>query len=135
MRREQKEKKQSTVGTLIGLHLLLMGYSLGGIFSKLAGKEEFLSWRFLLYYGCVIVVLGVYAVGWQQVLKRLPLTVAFSNKAVTLVWGLIWGVLFFQEQITLGKIIGIAFVMVGVVLYVLEEQKEELVKKEKEYES
>ena len=48
------------------------------------------------------------AIGWQQVIKRIPLTTAFANKAVTVVWGLVWGALFFREAVTPGKLLGAA---------------------------
>ncbi|MEG0757474.1 MAG: hypothetical protein RR505_03640, partial [Raoultibacter sp.] len=59
----------------------------------------------------------IYALGWQQIIKRLPLTTAFSNKAATIVWGLIWGVMFFREEITFFKLLGACVVIVGVILY------------------
>ena len=54
---------------------------------------------------------------WQQIIRILPLTTAFANKAVTTAWGLLWGLLFFHEQITIGKIVGVALVIGGVVLF------------------
>ena len=81
---------------LIGLHLLLAVYSLSDVCSKTAAGAPFMSFRFLFFYGCVLGLLGVYAIGWQQVIRRLPLTVAFANRAVTVVWGIVWGVLFFR---------------------------------------
>ena len=99
------------------LHIMLMTYSMSGICSKMASREHFLSFRFCLFYGIVLALLGLYAVGWQQIIKRLPLTTAFANKAVTIVWGIIWGFVFFKEAVTLGKIIGAVLVVVGVVLY------------------
>ena len=39
----------------IELHILLLVYSLGGIFSKLAGQSDFLSLRFMLFYGVVFL--------------------------------------------------------------------------------
>ena len=83
---------KTTIKTLIGLHGMLMVYSMSGICSKLAAGESFLSARFCIYYAVIIVLLGVYAIGWQQVIKRIPLTTAFANKAVTVVWGIVWGV-------------------------------------------
>ena len=103
--------------TMILLHVMLMLYSMGGIFSKLAGAEPFLSVKFCVYYGVIIAVLGIYAIGWQQVIKRMPLTTAFANKAVTVVWGLFWGIIWFHEQITVGKVIGAVLVMIGVVIF------------------
>lgn len=108
---------KSKIKTLFLLHLLLMFYSMSGICSKLAAGQSFLSIQFCFYYAIIIGLLGVYAIGWQQIIKRLPLTTAFANKAVTVVWGIIWGSVFFHEQISLGKIVGAALVVAGVALY------------------
>lgn len=105
------------IGTLFALHMLLMVYSTSGILSKLAAGVPFLSLEFCCLYGGVLLLLGVYAIGWQQILKRLPLTTAFSNKAVTIVWGIIWGALFFFEPITVPKAMGAILIIAGVVLF------------------
>ena len=76
-----------------------------------------MSVGFCFYYAIIIILLGFYAIGWQQIIKRLPLTTAFANKAVTVVWGIIWGALFFHESITIGKVVGAALVITGVVIY------------------
>lgn len=112
---EEDALKQGT--TLIALHLLLVCYSLSGILSKLAAAQPFLAPKFCLCYGGIIAILGVYALAWQQIIKRLPLTTAFANKAVTVVWGLVWGLLIFHEAITPGKLAGAALVVAGVVLF------------------
>jgi len=106
------------------LHLFLMLYSTGGIFSKLAGRQELFSLPFFLLYGAEIMVLFFYAVGWQQFIKRMPLSVAYANKAVTVVWGCVWGVLVFRERLTPGKIVGGLLVLAGVVLYAIADGKE-----------
>ena len=111
------------IKTFFLLHVLLMLYASGGIFSKMAGAELFLSWKFCLYYGVILVLLGIYAIGWQQIIKRLPLTTAFANKAVTIVWGLVWGAVFYQEEITLGKILGCILVMAGVVIFAKSDEE------------
>lgn len=103
--------------TLIMLHLMLMVYSMSGIFSKLAAGQAFLSVRFCLYYGMILVLLGLYAIGWQQIIKRMPLTLAFANKAVTTIWGLVWGILFFGEQVSVGKLLGVVLVVAGVAVF------------------
>jgi len=90
---------------------------MSGICSKKAAGEAFLSLPFCLYYGGVILLLVVYAIGWQQIIKRLPLTTAFANKAVTVIWGIIWGAVFFQEPVTIGKVIGALMIIAGVVLF------------------
>lgn len=113
---------KATVKTLIGLHGMLMVYSMSGICSKLAAGESFLSVRFCIYYAVIIALLGVYAIGWQQVIKRIPLTTAFANKAVTVVWGIVWGWFFFGESITPGKLIGAGMVIAGVVLFAKSDE-------------
>ena len=107
----------SKMKTLFALHLLLMLYSVASLCSKAAAGEPFLSPRFCLFYGGVIALLGIYALGWQQVLKRLPLTTAYSNRAVVIVWGMIWGALIFAEAITPAKVVGAALIIAGIVLF------------------
>ena len=112
--------------TILALNVLLMFFSLGGIFSKLASKQPFLSLKFILCYGALLFIMFVYAIGWQQVIKRLPLTMAYANRAITIVWGIIWGLLFFNEKLNVGKIIGAVIVIAGVLLYVTESDEGEL---------
>ena len=99
------------------LHLLLFLYSLVGVCGKMSADESFLSFDFWLYYLLMLLTLVVYALGWQQIIKVLPLSTAFANKAITVVWGLVWGNLLFDENITVGKLIGIGFIVAGIVLF------------------
>lgn len=110
--------------TLLGLHALLALYSLCSICGKLAAGFEFMSSGFILCYGGMILVLGLYAIGWQQVIKRMPLTSAYANKAVTIVWGIVWGVLLFHEAVTPAKLLGAAVVLAGVVLFSIADGEE-----------
>lgn len=110
------------VKNYILLHAVIFLLSLGGIASKTAATKEFLSFEFIFFYGLVIINLGIYALAWQQVLKRIPLTTAFCNKAVTIIWGMIWGALIFGEQITVNMIIGAVIVLIGVCLVVTSDE-------------
>lgn len=110
---------------VLALHIILVIYSTSTIFSKLASGQPFLSFKFCLYYGLIIVLLGFYAIGWQQIIKRMPLTAAFANKAVTVVWGIIWGFIFFHEPITAGKVIGAVLVVAGIVMYAMADKEAE----------
>lgn len=118
-----RESGHSKAKVLLGLHLLLVLFSLSGIMSKLAAQYDFMSPGFILCYGGMIVILGVYALGWQQVIKRLPLTTAYANRAVTIFWGIIWGALIFHERISVLKAIGALIVLVGVVLYAIADNE------------
>ena len=114
--------KKSNLKIILLLHLLLTVYSVSGIFSKLAASESFLSGRFILLYACVVAILGIYAIGWQQIIKRLPLTTAFANKAVCTIWGSIWGIILFNESLSIGKVIGIVLIVVGIVLFATDKE-------------
>ena len=107
------------------LHFILFIYSFNGIFSKTAAGKPFLSFEFCLFYGLVIIGLGVYAILWQQVLKVIPLNIAYANKAVTLIWGMVWGALVFGESISVNNIIGAAIVLAGVLLMVTGGEKKD----------
>lgn len=117
--------KKTERKSFIVLHLLLLVYSLTGIFSKLASNHSFFSLCFFVYYGMVIVLLGIYAIGWQQVIKKMNLTAAFANKAITVVWGIVWGILFFGEHLTPGRFVGAILVVSGVVLFATAEREEQ----------
>lgn len=108
----------------IYLHILLVLYSLSAVFSKLASVEPFLSFKFCLFYGLVLFLLALYALCWQQIIKHLQLTMAYANKAITVVWGIIWGLLIFVEKLTPGKVLGAVFVICGIVLFALSDGSE-----------
>ena len=103
------------------LHLLLILYALSSVAGKLAAQEPVPSARFILFYGAMIALLGVYAIGWQQVIKHMDLTSAYAAKAATVIWGFVFGVLLFQETVSVGKILGLLLVTAGIVLFAKED--------------
>ena len=107
------------------LHLILGVYASSSVCSKLAAQQPFLSAAFLLLYGLMLAALVAYAIGWQQVIKHLPLTTAYANKAITVVWGILLGFLLFGESITLRQFIGAAVIIVGIVLFVRADNEGE----------
>lgn len=111
-------EKKDSVKYLIMLHVLLAIYSLSGVCSKLASQHEFLSFEFIFWYALVLLNLVFYAFVWQQIIKHMPITTAYANKAVTVVWGILWGLLFFQEQIKWNMIVGSVIVIAGVLMVV-----------------
>lgn len=89
------------------LHLILGVYASSSVCSKLAAQQPFLSVGFILLYGGMLAALVVYAFAGQQVIKHLPLTTAYANKAITVVWGSCW-LFAVWESITLRQFIGAA---------------------------
>lgn len=116
-------KTNNQVKYLIFLHIMLLVSSITGIISKLASQQKFLSFKFIVLYCFMILILGIYAIGWQQVIKRLPLTIAYTNKAVTVIWGIVFGKLFFDETITVKQIIGAVIIIIGIVLFVKADKE------------
>lgn len=116
------KKSESKIKNYIFLHILLFVFSFCSVFSKLAASKAFLSLEFCLFYGASIVVLGIYALLWQQILKRFTLTTAFLNKAVTIIWGIVWGALLFGEPVKIQMIVGAIIVFMGVSLVVMADE-------------
>ena len=117
--------KKSNKGTFVGevplkwfilLHLSLVLNSLAGTASKLAGRQKFLSFKFMFWYGVMLLITMAFAVAWQQILKNMSLTFAFTNKPITIVWGLIWGVMIFRETLTWKMILGSAIILIGIIV-------------------
>lgn len=113
--------KSNKAKTLILLHIMLLIYSLGGVFAKEASTYPLFSFSFFIYYGLMLIILFGYALLWQMILRKLPLSVAFMNKAVIIIWGIIWGSLIFNEKISKGKIIGTILIILGIIIINMKE--------------
>lgn len=100
------------------VQLLMLGLSLAGVLGKLLSTTPFLSNRFLLYLFGLNILHMTYAIFWQQLLKRLPLSQAYMNKAIGIVWGLILGAIIFHEVITPFMIVGSVLIIIGLILVV-----------------
>lgn len=79
---------------------------------------------FFALYGGVIASMGIYAVGWQQIIKHLPLTNAYANKAITVVWGMVFGVAFFRESIFFRQVLAVVIIIAGIILYIMADGEE-----------
>lgn len=100
------------------LHLNILLFSLTSVFSKLASvqyNEHGLKGPFLyVFLFLMIANCGVYAIAWQQVIKKFSLSTAYANKSVYLLWSQIWAVIIFHEQLSPRNIVGILVVLFGV---------------------
>ena len=83
--------------------------------------DNIFSVNFIFWFGLVFVIMFGYAIIWQQILKRMPLTVAYANHPVTLIWGIIWGALIFGEKVTWNMIAGAAVIFAGIYLVTGED--------------
>ena len=117
--------KKTEIRSYVLLFGIVLLYSFGGVFSKTAAGLPFLSLKWLLLYGGLIGILGIYAIVWQQVLKKVPLNVAYVCKSLGIVWGMVWGVLFFGESLSAMNLLGCGLVVAGVILILTGGQKNE----------
>lgn len=113
--------KKDRIKQFLFLHIVLLVYSLTSILSKFAADKKGIA--FIMMYGGVLVCLALYAVLWQAVLKKFSLTIAFANKAIVVVWGIVWGWLFFEEAVTWNKIIGAIIIIVGIMMVVRDDDE------------
>ena len=109
--------KRFFVPALIGINLI---FACTSIFTKMASRQEMLSWPYLLWIAGAIGVMGVYAVLWQQVIKWMPLSTAYMFKGTSLIFVLLISALLFGESITVNNMIGSAIIIFGIVLFAKE---------------
>lgn len=115
------QNKKISIKNYIYLHVIFLIYSLAGIFSKMASGYEFLSFKFIFFYALALLNMFIYALLWQQILRKMALSTAFANKAVIVVWGILWGAIFFKETINMSLIIGAALIIAGILFMVEKE--------------
>lgn len=89
-------------------------FSFVGVAGKMAAMNAGLGLRFFLFIGIQVFLLGVYAIIWQQVLKKFDLVVAMAYRGIVVILSLIWATVFFQEEITVFNIIGSLVIVAGI---------------------
>lgn len=106
-------KNKISVKQILLIQMAVVLYTFSGIAGKAAAGYEMLSLPFLFFIGLELFVLGCYAIVWQQVIKRFPLSLAYVNRAMAIFWSMIWAFLFFQERITWKNILGVIVIFAG----------------------
>lgn len=106
------------------MHIGFLVYSCYSLVGKFSSSAPVFSPRFFALYALVVFILFIYALIWQQVLKHIPLSTAIANKSVTIIWGIVFGLVFFGEPVSARKIIGAAVILAGLTLLSLEEKHE-----------
>ena len=106
------------VKNYIQLHLNILLFSLTSVFSKMASvqynRHGLGSIWLYVFLALMIGNCGIYAIAWQQVIKKFSLSTAYANKSVYLLWSQIWAVVIFHENLSVRNIIGILVVLTGV---------------------
>ena len=108
--------KAKKLGLIAVLQAAVLLYTLSSVTAKLAAGRPFASPAFFALYGAELLLLAVYAVVWQQILKRAPVSMAYANRAVGIVWSMIAAALVFHETVTVKNLVGVAVVLCGTLL-------------------
>ncbi len=108
--------KKITVADILLLQGAVIVYSLSTVAANLASKQEFLSLSYIVFFALEFLILAAYAIMWQQIIKKFQLSVAYANKPLTLMWSLLWNFIIFHQGITPWKVVGVVFVIAGIIV-------------------
>ena len=101
------------IGALVGVNMI---YACVGICTKMASQQPTGSWPYLLWFGGAVAIIALYALLWQQVLRRIELSTAYMFKGTTLIFTMLIAALLFGEHITTANIIGSLIIVTGIVI-------------------
>lgn len=86
-------------------------YSVALLFSKFASENNF-----VVNFGISLMFIGVYAILWQLSLKNMDLNIAYSLKSISIIFTIIFGVVFFNELITIKTVFSVVLIIIGMVM-------------------
>ena len=87
-------------------------YTTSGVISTLASQRELLSPGYIAFFACTVGVLGIYAVLWQQIIKRMDVSLAYMFKGTGVVFGLMLAHYVFGEAIITTNMVGAAIELI-----------------------
>lgn len=109
---------------IILLQLAIIIYTISGVMAKMASGADSFG-KLILFFSLDFLFLGIYAICWQQMIKIFPLSVAYANRAIALLWSAIWAKLIFGEMVSVRQMIAIGVVMIGMTIINTEKEAEE----------
>lgn len=118
---QPEQKKRANWKWVLLLQLAILLFSCCTLLMKLAAQHPPLSWPWILLYGSSVVILGSYALIWQQFLKRMPLVTVYANRAAAMFWSMIFGFFLFHESIRWNMIAGVVIIFAGIYLVVTSD--------------
>lgn len=114
---ENSSKNKNLIKNIVILQAIIGVYTLSTVAAKFASnQEEVFSIGFIVCYGIEIFILGIYAILWQQIIKKFEISVAYANRAMALLWSILWALVFFHEEITIKNVIGVIIVIIGTII-------------------
>ncbi len=112
----EKNKFISTAFDILKIQSIICFFSIISVLSKYASTFEFLSFQFMIIYGIILMSFMIYAFFWQKLLMKNSLFKVYSNRALLVVYTLVWGVLLFNETVTVYNILGVVLIVSGIIV-------------------
>lgn len=101
----------------ISLVLVYLFYAGISVIMKYTGLQQPLTIEWCMGFVLLVGSLGIYAIAWQQILKRIELGVAYMFKGLSLFFIMVLLAICYGEPITPIKLVATGIIMVGVTLY------------------
>lgn len=105
------------------LHLLFIIYACNTVLGRMAAPYTWDDWHRYTYLGGVLFLLGIYAIGWQIILKKFTLGVAYANRSMVVIWGILLAWLCLDEPLSWTLLLGAGFIVSGILLVSSEEKE------------
>ena len=119
------KERRVTLKNILLLQAIIIIYTISSVMAKMASANGEEPFRMLMFLALEFMILAVYAVLWQQMIKRFELSVAYANRSMAILWSMIWAVIFFHDKITFRNVLGVLIVLLGTVIVNLDAREEE----------
>lgn len=101
----------------ISLVLVYLFYAGISVIMKYTGLQQPLTIEWCVGFVLLVGTLGIYAITWQQILKRIELGVAYMFKGLSLFFIMVLLAICYGEPITPMKLLATGIIIVGIALY------------------
>ncbi len=91
-------------------------FSAASVLLKLASRHPPFSSPFLALCAGSLACLFIFALAWQQALRKYDLMTAYAWRGAMFLWTFLWSALFFGETITWNNFFGAAVIIAGMIL-------------------
>lgn len=118
-------KKKITWKDILFLQAIIVLYTGSSVAAKFASASEWLSASFLFFFFVELGVLGLYAILWQQAIKKFELSIAYASRAMAIIWSMLWAAIIFREKITAWNLVGVVLIIAGTCVLNSRESREE----------
>ena len=110
-------KKEVSMKEKINSYLILYAafliYSVSSVCAKFSSQQNTLT-KAIVFLGLEMACLGIYAIIWQQALKRFSLVTAMASKGIVVIMNMIWSIWLFEESVSICNIVGAAVIIWGI---------------------